>query len=218
MGVEVVVAPSVRHVLDDVAARLDVPLDDPFTPDIVVVPTPGVRDWLIEGLALRRDGTAGSEAIVANVEFQFPNQFNLWATGLGREQDSVWAPANLQWHVLRLLAEDPSAAPGFDPATGALAYARRVAELFDRYGAQRVAISVWFTPAPKWASTAFLRPKSPGDQISSRPIAKIKNISAVHGPIPLRAVRWVVTSWGSISARAKGSRTPCSNASATPTM
>ena len=137
MGVEVVVAPSVRFVIDDVATRLAAPLPDPFTPDIVVVPTPGVRDWLVESLALRGAGSQGGEGIVANVEFLFPNQFNLWATGLGREHDSVWAPVNLQWEVLRLLSEDPGAVPGFDPERGVLAHARRVAELFDRYGAQR---------------------------------------------------------------------------------
>ena len=47
-------AQSAQQLLPLLAERLRAPLADPFLPDIVVVPTAGTRDWLIEQLGHRR--------------------------------------------------------------------------------------------------------------------------------------------------------------------
>ena len=133
---EVVVAQSAQYLLPLLAERLRAPLSDPFLPDIIVVPTAGTRDWLIEQLGHHLDDGRG-EAILANVHFWFPNEFNLHAIGIERAADDPWAVKRLRWTLLGLLTDDPSLAPGFANAKSPLATAQRIAELFDRYSVYR---------------------------------------------------------------------------------
>lgn len=133
---EVLAAQSPEQLLPLLADRLRAPLADPFLPDIVVVPTAGTRDWLIERLGHLLDDGRG-EAILTNVQFWFPNEFNLHAIGIERTADDPWAVRRLRWTVLGLLTEHPEWAPGFASARRPLATAQRIAELFDRYSVYR---------------------------------------------------------------------------------
>jgi exodeoxyribonuclease V gamma subunit len=133
---QVFAAQSAQHLLPLLAERLRVPLPDPFVPDIIVVPTAGTRDWLIEQLGHLLDDGRG-EAILTNVHFWFPNEFNLHAIGVKREADDPWSVRRLRWTVLGILTADPSLAPGFANAKSPLATAQRIAELFDRYSVYR---------------------------------------------------------------------------------
>jgi len=130
-------AQSAQQLLPLLAERLRAPLADPFLPDIVVVPTAGTRDWLIEQLGHLLDTSGHGEAILTNVHFWFPNEFNLHAIGTERAADDPWSVKRLRWTLLGLLTADSSLAPGFSDAKSPLATAQRIAELFDRYSVYR---------------------------------------------------------------------------------
>ena len=130
-------AQSAQQLLPLLAERLRAPLADPFLPDIVVVPTAGTRDWLIEQLGHQLDPNGSGEAILTNVHFWFPNEFNLHAIGTERAADDPWSVKRLRWTLLGLLTAEPSLAPGFSDAKSPLATAQRIAELFDRYSVYR---------------------------------------------------------------------------------
>lgn len=139
MGARIFLAQSTRDLLPRLVERLRTPQADPFAPEILVVPTAGARDWLIERLAheLDPDGAAGDGGILANVEFWFPNEFNLHAVGVEKLAGDAWSKANLRWTILGLLHSGAGTAPAFEDSTKKLAIAERIAHLFDLYGVYR---------------------------------------------------------------------------------
>ncbi len=137
MAASVTAAQSAQQLLPLLAERLRAPLADPFLPDIIVVPTAGTRDWLIEQLGHLLDVNGTGEAILTNVHFWFPNEFNLHAIGTEQAADDPWSVKRLRWTLLGLLTADSSLAPGFAEAKSPLATAQRIAELFDRYSVYR---------------------------------------------------------------------------------
>ena len=132
----IVAAQSPEVLLPLLAERLRAPQADPFLPDIIVVPTAGTRDWLIERLGHLLDPD-GNEAILTNTLFTFPNEFNLHAIGVERTEDDPWSVRRLRWTLLGLLTERPDLAPGFAASRSPLGTAQRIAELFDRYSVYR---------------------------------------------------------------------------------
>lgn len=132
----IVAAQSPEVLLPLLAERLRAPQADPFLPDIIVVPTAGTRDWLIERLGHLLDPDGG-EAILTNTQFWFPNEFNLHAIGVERTEDDPWSVRRLRWTLLGLLTERPDLAPGFAASRSPLGTAQRIAELFDRYSVYR---------------------------------------------------------------------------------
>jgi exodeoxyribonuclease V gamma subunit len=95
--------------LADVLAE---PPDDPFTPDVVAVPTRGIERWLAQRLSHRLGvpGPAGASSsgagICANVDFSSPSRLVASAvtavTGV-EPDDDPWRRARLVWPVLDLL-------------------------------------------------------------------------------------------------------------------
>ena len=161
-GSQVFSAQSAQRLLPLLADRLRARLVDPFLPDIVVVPTAGTRDWLIEQLGhhlVPEGGGAGEgEAILTNVHFWFPNEFNLHAIGTERASDDPWSVSRLRWTLLGLLTADPSLAPGFAEAKSPLATAQRIAELFDRYSVYRPEMPATWAVGTEADPTQPLRP------------------------------------------------------------
>ncbi len=122
-------------------------LDDPFTPELICVPSRGVERWITQQLALvlgARPG--GADGICANVEFPSPGRLtaDLVATLSGVDARSdPWRPGRSVWPLLSVIESDPQAlgAAGAgrvgDARFRQYAAARHVAELFDAYGLYR---------------------------------------------------------------------------------
>jgi len=144
------------------------PLDDPFTPEVVAVPTRGVERWLIHRLGAVLGASPGrADGVCANVEFPFPGRLVgdalAEATGVDREEDP-WRAERLVWPVLAVLdgcvgevwcdmltshlgrggdgEPEPAGAASDDDLrrTRRFATARHVADLFDTYGVHRPAM------------------------------------------------------------------------------
>ncbi|WP_162941510.1 exodeoxyribonuclease V subunit gamma [Desertimonas flava] len=132
---------------DGLAAVFAQPLDDPFRSEVVAVPTAGVRDYLVRRLA-RRLGVS------ANTEMLFPGRFVARVLGRSAEADDPWHIDQLTWTVLGLLEDGVVEVPGWVAATTRghsrrVAVARRIADLFDGYGANRPQVlQQWAAGAP----------------------------------------------------------------------
>jgi exodeoxyribonuclease V gamma subunit len=152
--------------VDALVRVVDRPLDDPFTPEVVAVPTRGVERWLTHRLSAVLGASPGrADGVCANVEFPFPGRLVgdvlAEATGVDRHEDP-WRAERLVWPVLEVLDacigeawcdlltahlgrgdDDPGdGRPGDDDLrrTRRFATARHVADLFDTYGVQRPAM------------------------------------------------------------------------------
>ncbi len=136
------------------ADTLCFPLEDPFTPDIVAVPTRGIERWLTQTLSTRL-GTSegGRDGVCANVDFPFPGRLILAAlaaaTGIDPQSDP-WPAERSVWPLLEVVDEcfrEPWLAALERHLTGArggsaeparrFAVVRHIADLFDRYGVHR---------------------------------------------------------------------------------
>jgi exodeoxyribonuclease V gamma subunit len=122
---------------------------DPFTPEVVAVPTAGIERWVAQELSLRLGTAPGArDGICANVDFPFPGTLVTRAleaaAGLPEDGDP-WSPDRLVWAVLARFEERPDPRL-WGPAQTHLAAAddgrryqaaRHVADLFDRYAVHR---------------------------------------------------------------------------------
>ena len=137
MAIEVVSAQSADKILPILAERLGKPMDDPFAPDIVVVPGIGVADWIQERLSMQ----FGPQGIVANTKFWLPNEFNSIVSADASRGLRMPNATVLQWLILEHLTnkarEGVEPAPGFNLARRKLSFAKRVAEMYDRYAVHR---------------------------------------------------------------------------------
>jgi len=115
VGIRLRVGERLDDLVDGLAARLREPLDDPFAPELVVVPGAAVRSWLSHRLAERL-------GISANIEFTFPAA--LASRALGHTDDHPWTVDRLTWTIRSVLLDQ-----GVDDAVRA----RSIADLFDRY-------------------------------------------------------------------------------------
>ena len=137
MAIDVVSAQAADRILPVLAERLQMPQNDPFAPDVVVVPGVGISDWLQEQLAIR----FGPHGIVANTKFWLPNEFNSIAGSLSPRSAEMLDATEMQWLILEFLSQEEAAGrepvPGFVLAKRKLSFAKRVADLLDRYSVHR---------------------------------------------------------------------------------
>lgn len=142
-------ADHLEPLLDALADVLAVVPSDPFTPDLVVVPSAGVADAAMAGLGRRLGATGAGDGICANVEMIFPGRFLARALGDTAGPDEPdsdpWRLPRLTWAVLEVLSAGSVDVPrpaGTDVDQWALA--RRIADLFDRYASQRPSlVAAW---------------------------------------------------------------------------
>ena len=100
MAIDVVSALSADKLLPLLAERLSKPLDDPFAPDIVVVPGIGIADWIQEQLSLK----FGPRGIVANTKFWLPNEFNAIVSASADHGVKKPDASALQWAIFEHLS------------------------------------------------------------------------------------------------------------------
>jgi exodeoxyribonuclease V gamma subunit len=131
------------------------PLGDPFSPDVVAVPTRGVERWLAQQRSAGLGASPGhADGICANVAFPSPHRLVVdavaAASGIDPDRDR-WRPARAAWPLLDVLddalgepwlrglsvhlgaggaADDPRRARRFSSV-------RHLAELFDGYALYR---------------------------------------------------------------------------------
>ncbi|MEX2621335.1 MAG: exodeoxyribonuclease V subunit gamma [Egibacteraceae bacterium] len=133
------------------------PLDDPFAPETVAVPTRGVERWLSQRLSAVLGTSAGrADGVCANVDFPFPGRLVdgalAAACGIDRDADP-WLPARSVWPLLdvveacideawlaALAAHLGAGQPDEHRRARRFAAVRHIADLFDRYGVHRPAM------------------------------------------------------------------------------
>ena len=139
---------------DGLAETLLAPLEDPFTPDVVAVPTRGIERWLAQRLSVRLGTTEGRrDGVCANVEFPFPGRLIIGAlaaaTGIDPDDDP-WPAERSVWPLLEVVDEclgQPWLATlqrhlegvrgGPEEPPRRFGVVRHIADLFDRYGVHR---------------------------------------------------------------------------------
>ena len=153
-GLNVVLVSSLAEALSPVAGALsDVhPDTDLFRPEYVIVPTAGVRAWLISELATRLGvGTKGNDGVVANVTVGYLGLLDR-IVGLDESASKdAWSIENMTAHLLRIFttSADPYHRRLMDNHGGPLRAARHMADRFDRYAARRpLMIAAWENGAP----------------------------------------------------------------------
>ena len=139
---------------DGLAETLLEPLEDPFAPDVVAVPTRGIERWLTQRLSTRLGATGGrQDGVCANVEFPFPGRLILGAlaaaTGVDADRDP-WLAERSVWPLLEVVDEclgepwlatlalhlEGTRGEPEDPIRR-FGVVRHIADLFDRYGVHR---------------------------------------------------------------------------------
>jgi exodeoxyribonuclease V gamma subunit len=126
---------------------------DPFTPDVVAVPSKGVERWIAQSLSSVLGTQAGrADGVCANVVFPSPGRLVREAVAAGSgiaADDDPWARHRLPWPLLEVIddcaSEDWCRTLGrhlglLDGAVDQgrrMAVAQKLAGLFTAYGAQR---------------------------------------------------------------------------------
>ena len=155
------------------AARADVLADaltvtlsaapaDPFTADLVAVPTRGMERWLTQTMSASLGARAGArDGVCAHVRFPTPHRLLsdavATASGVDPERDP-WLPERLTWPLLDVVQESLDAAwlaplaaylgaaddPGSVRGERRLSIVRHLASLLDRYALHRPAmLAAW---------------------------------------------------------------------------
>ena len=141
---------------DALGELLAAPLDDPFAPEVVSVPTRGMERWLSQRLSASLGATPGRrDGVCANVVFPFPRRLigDAIASASGVNPDSdPWLPERAVWPLLevvdrslgepwlRNLATHLGHRGGDEDRVRQarrLSVVRHLAELFDRYALHR---------------------------------------------------------------------------------
>jgi exodeoxyribonuclease V gamma subunit len=145
---------------DALAAILAEPLPDPFTPEVIAVPTRGMERWLTQRVSTHLGASPGrGDGVCANIEFPFPGRLIGGALALAsgiEPDDDPWPPERSVWPLLELVDECLSerwlerlalhlgggngSAPAREGSTRRFGRLRLIADLYDRYGVRRPAM------------------------------------------------------------------------------
>jgi exodeoxyribonuclease V gamma subunit len=137
---------QIEPLLQHLAQRLSTPLDDPFTPELVVVPSGDMARYLKRELARTLGAKNGNDGIVSNINFVYPRQLvNATLQNPTGSENSEWDSNSLIWSIIdTLLTTDKITIPGFNETP--ITVARRAADLLDRYASHRPEmLNEWIT-------------------------------------------------------------------------
>ncbi len=151
------------RLVDALASVVVEPLDDPFTPEVVAVPTRGIERWLTQRLSTSLGASPDrQDGVCANIDFPFPGRLVGRALAAATDMDpdeDPWLPERSVWPLLAVVDDHLDDAwmaalaahlggPGPDPDETRRARrfgaVRHLADLFDRYGVHRPSlIEAW---------------------------------------------------------------------------
>jgi exodeoxyribonuclease V gamma subunit len=150
-------APDLEGLIAPVQSAL-VSNEDPFQPQMIIVPTVGVRRWLTQrlarGLPAAGGGQGAAESIVANVAMPLPGELRRTILDLdlspfvaenaaAQPLAGSWQANALQWVVLEVLRTPGTSVDGAEfaelvgSAPAVIEQAAQIAKLFDRYHLRR---------------------------------------------------------------------------------
>ncbi len=156
MSLQVEYVSRLTDVLQPVVDYLRQPVDL-FAKQHIVVPTAGVKAWLMSEVA-KQLGTSGigkTDGVIANVEIDFPGSLTKFLKPNVSDEHDQWLIENLMFHVLDVISADSQYQPLIDRLGGQLKAARAMADRFDRYHVRRPAmIRLWEQGKPAVSPTA----------------------------------------------------------------
>jgi exodeoxyribonuclease V gamma subunit len=145
---EVHCATRSEALVDRLAEILAAPLADPFTSELVAVPTRGIERWITQRLSSRLGAARDrGDGVCANVDFPTPGRVvaeALAAAGGPDARVDPWRPERLVWALLETIDHsldeawiEPLARHFRAHPERRLSRARALAQLFDYYGQVR---------------------------------------------------------------------------------
>jgi exodeoxyribonuclease V gamma subunit len=152
------------------ASILSAPPADPFTPEVIAVPSRGMERWLTQQISARLGASAArTDGVCANVEFPFPGRLIggavAIASGVGPDEDP-WPPERSVWPLIKVI-EQCHGEPWLAQIEAHLGAERRfgrlrlIADLFDHYGVRRPAmLRAWARGDDVDGSDAPLQPSA----------------------------------------------------------
>ena len=156
MSLQVNYVSRLTDVLQPTVAYLCQPVDL-FARQHIVVPTAGVKAWLMSEVA-KQLGTSGADSqdgIIANVEVDFPGSLTKFLKPEILGERDQWLIENLMFHVLDVISSDKQYEELINRSGGQLMAARSIADRFDRYHVRRPAmIRLWEQGKPALSPTA----------------------------------------------------------------
>ena len=156
MSLQVEYVSRLTDVLQPVVDYLRQPVDL-FAKQHIVVPTAGVKAWLMSEVA-KQLGTSSidkTDGVIANVEIDFPGSLTKFLKPNVSDENDQWLIENLMFHVLDVISTDASYQPLIDRVGGQIKAARAMADRFDRYHVRRPAmIRLWEQGKPAVSPTA----------------------------------------------------------------
>ncbi|MEO5975246.1 MAG: exodeoxyribonuclease V subunit gamma, partial [Ilumatobacteraceae bacterium] len=140
-------------ILDPTVEYLSQPVDI-FQVQHLIVPTAGVKAWLMPELA-KHLGTSGKQdGIVANIEVDYPGSLTKFLTPNRNGKVDPWSIQNLTFVLLEIIANNPKYLEIVKRSGGPLLAARAIADRFDRYQVRRPAmIRQWENKIPTLSPT-----------------------------------------------------------------
>ena len=183
----------VETLVDVLAGIVDLPLPDPLTPEVIVVPSQGFERWISMRLAERF-------GIWGNPHFPFPRRFVLDIVDLvlGSVDGDRWERDTMLWRIARLLGERSG-----DPVFGDIAHyldgdehgvkrvqlARRVSDTFDQYAVFRPDMVLSWqhgAGAEDWQAVIWrcLVAEVGGDHVAARATRAIEVLGASKKKLP----------------------------------
>ncbi|MEY2966186.1 MAG: hypothetical protein RLY50_236, partial [Actinomycetota bacterium] len=126
-----------------------------FTSDHLLVPTNGVKAWLLPELARRVGVRPGNnDGVVANVSVGYLGSLNKFIVPQRHRQVDPWSIESMTGVILQIIADNSDYATVVRRAGGALQAAAKLADRFDRYHVRRpMMIRAWEQGSPVLSPT-----------------------------------------------------------------